>query len=330
MHRMQTCWAICLLGLCAVGMAPRPAAAQTPADMLPPVVTAVKMQPGGDLFATAGDDHLVRIWNRETGELERRLDGHLDWVRTVAFSPDGAALVTGGNDRTIVVWNPATGEQLAQLGDKSRAIASMAFSPDGKTLAVVGFEQSLQLFDFPAGTLNRTLDCPCRDMRCVAFSPNGTLLASAGRTGQIRLWNVAAGDQPRDLPVHRRRVRGMAFSPDGSQIASASEGGEVRITAVDSGQGFELPRLSAKALSLVYVDRNTLAVGCSDNTIRIWNLSNRTEIKQLRGHTGSVSTLDSDKGTLISGSFDASQRQWPVGGSGAAGPQLGGLPANRK
>jgi WD40 repeat protein len=37
-------------------------------------------------MASAGDDHLVRIWNRDTGELIIRLDGHVDWIRTAAFA----------------------------------------------------------------------------------------------------------------------------------------------------------------------------------------------------------------------------------------------------
>ena len=43
--------------------------AQEPNTERDPVISAVAIQPGGDLMVTAGDDHVVRIWNLATGEM---------------------------------------------------------------------------------------------------------------------------------------------------------------------------------------------------------------------------------------------------------------------
>jgi hypothetical protein len=47
----------------------------------PPVITAVAILPGGGQVATAGDDHVVRIWSAENGRIVHTLSGHSDWVR---------------------------------------------------------------------------------------------------------------------------------------------------------------------------------------------------------------------------------------------------------
>jgi len=324
MLKSITCWAIALglqLVLSGAGQSAERA-------NLPPVVTAVKLQPGGSLMATAGDDHLVRIFNRETGELERRLDGHTDWVRAVAFTPDGSSLATAGNDRRIVVWDPTTGEDPIEFAALPCAVACIAFDPQGDSLAAVGFDGRLRIYAYPSGKLDHEVGCPCNDMRCVQFSPDGSLLAGAGRNGIVRIWNAQTHEKIRDITAHRRRVRGMAFSPDGASIASASEGGDVRISMVQTGEGYPLPKVSAKSMSLVYVDRNTLAVGGSDNHIRLWNLTTRTQPKQLQGHTGTVIALDCIAGVLASGSYDASVRSWDVGGT--EGVQIGAIPTSRK
>ena len=70
----------------------------------PPVITAVAVLPGGGIVATAGDDHIVRLWSTTTGRIVSTLKGHRDWVRALAFSPDGRLLASGGDDRQIVLW----------------------------------------------------------------------------------------------------------------------------------------------------------------------------------------------------------------------------------
>src|SRR5262249_18045706 len=75
----------------------------------------------------------VRIWNVETGRLERQFVAHLTGVKRLAYSPDGRKLVSGGFDSRIRVWDPATGKRFYQI----RGTAEIAaFSPDGENLLV--------------------------------------------------------------------------------------------------------------------------------------------------------------------------------------------------
>ncbi|THU82209.1 hypothetical protein K435DRAFT_627280, partial [Dendrothele bispora CBS 962.96] len=51
----------------------------------------------------------VGIWNTATGQEEAKLEGHTDWVMSVAFSPDGSQLASRSSDNTVWIWNTATG-----------------------------------------------------------------------------------------------------------------------------------------------------------------------------------------------------------------------------
>ncbi len=48
----------------------------------------------------------IRIWDAETGAaVGAPLEGHNDWVRSVAYSANGKYIVSGSDDRTIRVWD---------------------------------------------------------------------------------------------------------------------------------------------------------------------------------------------------------------------------------
>ena len=41
------------------------------------------------------------VWDLETGTEKSKLEGHSDWVKSVAISPDGKTIVSGSDDNTI-------------------------------------------------------------------------------------------------------------------------------------------------------------------------------------------------------------------------------------
>jgi WD40 repeat protein len=280
----------------------------------PPVITGVAIQPGGEMVASVGDDHLVRLWDLSDGHLLRRLETHLDWVRCAAFSPDGSVLATAGNDGLIVFWDPITGRVIRKLV-VPHATATLVYSPDGKLLAAAGFGSQLYLYDTETGKLARQFGCHCHDVRCAAFSPAGDRIAAAGRDGQIHLWRLSDGELIHDIAASRRRLRGITFSHDGGQLIVAGEDRMVRVFGANNGQEIlSLSTAPAKVLALVAYAPGRLATAGSDNQICLWDLAAGRETARLAGHTGSVAALDSSGEILVSGSFDTTVRIWPIGG----------------
>ena len=41
------------------------------------------------------------MWDLESGECTKTLEGHTDFVRSVAISPDGKTAVSGSDDNTV-------------------------------------------------------------------------------------------------------------------------------------------------------------------------------------------------------------------------------------
>ena len=285
-----------------------------------PVITAVAVAPGGGQVATAGDDHVVRIWSTATGQIVHKLTGHHDWVRALAYSPEGTLLASAGDDHRITLWQADAGEKIAELPAHPQVIYSIAFNPDGSQLAAVGFERTVRLYDVAKLQVARELEGPDDDLRSVVYSPDGTRLATGGRNGRIRIWTLPEAAPLRDITAPPRRIRTLAWLADGQKLVSAGEGRTVTVWDAATGEALQtLDCRTGKILAMVVCSEQLIATGGSDNVISVWNWQTQTQADRLVGHTGSVATLAFDRasGTIISGSYDTTVRVWrlPTGGN---------------
>jgi len=74
------------------------------------------------------------VWNAETGECIKVLEGHTGYVASVAWSPCGSKIASGSMDNTARVWNAETGGSVKLEGHTS-GVTLVAWSPDSLKLA---------------------------------------------------------------------------------------------------------------------------------------------------------------------------------------------------
>lgn len=76
---------------------------------------SVAWSPDSRLIAGGGADHAIRIWERVSGQLRRKVVGHDGAVTALAFGPDGQRLFSGSSDTTVLVWDLAAVSRTARL-----------------------------------------------------------------------------------------------------------------------------------------------------------------------------------------------------------------------
>ena len=67
----------------------------------------------GKHAVSQSNDFIVRVWDLESNQRPRLLEGHTDRVCAVALSGDGKRIISGSLDHTLRVWNLDSGRCLA-------------------------------------------------------------------------------------------------------------------------------------------------------------------------------------------------------------------------
>ncbi|MBY0524843.1 MAG: PQQ-binding-like beta-propeller repeat protein [Gemmataceae bacterium] len=253
----------------------------------------------GALLAAGGADGFVRMWDTTTGKEIRRLQGHRGLVRAVAFAPGDRQLASGSSDGTVRLWDAATGKELRRWQD----------SRDGPINPSQAWPSTL-----------------------VGFSPDGKSLYTAWRDGLIcRVYDLVGDKESREVRTVGGRS-GIYLSARSGLYASLITDaygrgqGSVRIWDLSSGKERGPVRPSRELLCVTFSpDGHTIATGCGDKLVYLWDARTGKPLHQLAGHVAEVRTVAfGPKGdVLASGSNyqDTSVSLWDV----ASGKQLGQL-----
>ena len=264
-------------------------------------VRALAYSPDGQILASGGDDHTIRLWNVASGqEIGPPLTGHTGSMTSLAFSPDGTLLASGSADQTIRLWRRSGAS--GTLGAARRAADRPAGSGAGGGLQpeweaarlqqlgwqhlAVGPERSRS----PRGA---PLTILAGDIGALAFSPDGKTLAAGGQdVSTIQLWDVAHR-RPLGAPLVGQKgfVEQLAFSPNGALLASTGDNGTLRLWDVQHRRllGAPLATGISPTSSLAFSrDGKMLALASGDRTT-LWDVATRRPIgAPLSTHDGDV------------------------------------------
>ena len=73
---------------------------------------AVAITSDGRYAVSGSYDRTLRLWDLESKQALRTLEGHSDSVRAVAITPDGRYAVSASAERSLRVWDLESGQTL--------------------------------------------------------------------------------------------------------------------------------------------------------------------------------------------------------------------------
>lgn len=113
--------------------------------------TSLAWSPDGMTLA-AGSQYEIVLWNPQSGDIRRKLQGHPHTVTTVAWSPDGKKLASGdgyyNDDGIVIVWDATTGKMLKKLeGHHGFFVSAVEWTKDGTSVLAASIDGSLILWN---------------------------------------------------------------------------------------------------------------------------------------------------------------------------------------
>lgn len=124
----------------------------------PAAVNSVVLVGEAQFIATAGADHIVRIWdlpekdaNDESLQLVKELAGHGGAVTSLAAVPSsGMQLLSGGLDQMLRLWDVMAGTQIREM-DHGGPVTAVAVRPDGQRFASASSNHVAKLWNVEDG-----------------------------------------------------------------------------------------------------------------------------------------------------------------------------------
>ncbi|KAH9040545.1 dynein regulator [Lactarius hengduanensis] len=269
-------------------------------------VNAVAFHPVYSVLVSASDDSTMKVWDWETGEMERTLKGHTKRITDCEYDSKARTLshtltfltVSCAYDLFIKLWNVENDYQnFATLRGHEHSVSSSKFLPGDDR--IISFNHCIKVIrphsdwircaipntahvvELDSGTTKSELRGHDNVVEAAVFVPVSCIPAIRELLGQKPTAAPAGAPDNANLVGHDDWVRALVFHPNGKYLLSAADDHTIRIWELKTGRCIR--KIEAHERFMISSDTNgkaggssgpllmnVIASASSDQTLKIW------------------------------------------------------------
>ncbi|KAJ4912410.1 Protein pleiotropic regulatory locus 1 [Raphanus sativus] len=197
----------------------------------------------------------------------RVIQGHLGWVRSVAFDPSNKWFFTGSADRTIKMWDVATGALKLTLTGHIEQVRGLAVSNRHRYMFSAGDDKQVKCWDLEQNKVIRSYHGHLSGVYCLALHPTLDYLFTGGRDSVCRVWDIRSKTQLYAL-THESTVCSVFTRPTDPLVVTGSHDTTIKLWDLRYAKPMTTlthHKKSVRAMTL-HPRENAFASASADNT----------------------------------------------------------------
>lgn len=171
-------------------------------------VNGVAFTADGTKLVSGSEDKTVRVWNLESGQVERQLAVPAP-VRDLCLSHDGTQIITADEDNTVRLWPLAKPETVPADGEKPTReikgfggpVTSVCLVPATTQILTGSMDGNARVQNLADGAQVKAFNAG-GPVLSVAIKPDGQTVATVANNNVARLFNMANNQQIAELRGH--------------------------------------------------------------------------------------------------------------------------------
>lgn len=215
-------------------------------------IISLHTTPGG-LAVSACTNNQLNVWDTKTGQVCRSLVGHPCDVYQCRFFPSGVVVISGGADMQLKIWCAEKGECPVSLRGHTGSIMDVAIVDRGRNVVSVSKDGTARLWDCGKSACLGVLAELPSVINCCAITAVSN--------------KVPLGE--RDEPPSEREI-----GTEDKVLIVGCEDGVLASIAVRSRKTLSKKALLSAINCLAPVNEETVAVGCHDGQVFLFNPAN--------------------------------------------------------
>lgn len=241
--------------------------------------TATAIAPDGQRMAVGFENGSLELRKLPTGELIATQEKvHNRDIQRLAFSPDNHWLASASLDNTAKLWQ-VQGDKLTLTTpiQHKAGVNAVTFSPDNQTLLTASYDGQLGMLTLDTQKVSLSPLYP-KDMNSVVLDDKGEYMLTTS-DNQAYLWKT--GEYQKPLVTYPETLGGTwwaALSPDAQQVAVVGRYFVINLYPKNEPPYTLAGHKDSVLRAIFSPDSAQLATVGGDNTVRVWDLLQHSEL----------------------------------------------------